>query len=296
MIRALEPRLVREYNDRILHWIHHLRPQILLSFKGLYVEPNTLHVARERGVILYNYYPDRMIFACGTMLEQSLPEYDCIFDTKKYWDGDAKMRIRLRHRVFLPHGYDPELHYVPELTISDGKQFGADAIFIGTYTEYKRSILSGLKRLCPTLQLQVWGNQWDRCGAPELKASIAGSAIEGRSYTKAIKAAKINLAIMGVNPGAKDETTTRTYEIPACGGFMLHERTAELTELFVEGEEVACFDSVEELAEKVEFYLAYPEERERVAAGGHRRCVPAYSYDIRMQTILDWYRQKRTGD
>jgi spore maturation protein CgeB len=70
---------------------------------------------------------------------------------------------------------------------------------------------------------------------------------------------------------------------------MLHERTPELAELYEEGKEVDCFGSVEELAEKVDYYLAHPGERERIAVAGHRRCVPAYSYDQRMLQILEFY-------
>jgi spore maturation protein CgeB len=110
-------------------------------------------------------------------------------------------------------------------------------------------------------------------------------------YSKIIAASRINLAIMGVSKLALDETSTRTYEIPAVGGFMLHQRSPELLELFGEGKEVATFGSVQELAEKIDYYLAHPEEREATAAAGHRRCVPAYSYDVRMEYILGYYRQ-----
>jgi spore maturation protein CgeB len=94
---------------------------------------------------------------------------------------------------------------------------------------------------------------------------------------------------MGITPAARDETTTRTYEIPACGGFMLHERSPELQGLFEEDKEVACFASGRELAEKIEYYLAHPEERKAIAAAGHARCVPAYSYDHRVAQILRWH-------
>jgi len=116
----------------------------------------------------------------------------------------------------------------------------------------------------------------------------------GDSYAKAICAAKINLALLsGKVRGSSrgDETTTRTYEIPACRGFMLHERSPELLELYSEGEEVTCFSSPQELAEKIDYYLVHPEEREAIAGAGHRRCVPAYSYDNRMEEILRWHEQ-----
>jgi spore maturation protein CgeB len=72
---------------------------------------------------------------------------------------------------------------------------------------------------------------------------------------------------------------------------MLHERSPELLELYKEGEEVACFSSPQELAEKIDYYLAHPEERDAIAGAGHRRCVPAYSYDNRMAEILRWHEE-----
>jgi spore maturation protein CgeB len=122
--------------------------------------------------------------------------------------------------------------------------------------------------------------------------------VNGSAYARALRAARINVAIMsGPVSGASqgDETTTRTFEIPACGGFMLHERSAELQELFEEDREVACFDGVEELTGKIAFYLANPDARERIARAGHARCVPAYSYDARMQGLLDWHRAFAPG-
>jgi spore maturation protein CgeB len=127
-----------------------------------------------------------------------------------------------------------------------------------------------------------------------VKQFVKGEPLVGDSYTKAICGAKINLALLsGRVQGSSrgDETTTRTYEIPACSGFMLHESSPELLELYKEGEEVACFSSPQELAEKIDYYLAHPEERSAIAGAGHRRCVPAYSYDNRMAEILRWHEE-----
>ena len=73
---------------------------------------------------------------------------------------------------------------------------------------------------------------------------------------------------------------------------MLHERTAEVQELFVEDREFACFGSIDELAEKIEYYLARSDERLAIARRGHLRCVPAYSYDVRMAEMLRWHCQR----
>ena len=56
---------------------------------------------------------------------------------------------------------------------------------------------------------------------------------------------------------------------------MLHERNPDVLELFEEGKEIECYATVEELVEKIDYYLAHPEERKAIAEAGHRRCVPA---------------------
>jgi spore maturation protein CgeB len=170
-------------------------------------------------------------------------------------------------------------------------------VAIATHTAHKEAVLDGLVARMPGVDLRVWGNGWtERCRSARLRPYLEGVALNGTAYARALQAAPVNLAVMsGVVAGASrgDETTTRTFEIPACRGFMLHERSAELAELFVEDRDVACFDGVAELVEKIQFYLAHPDDRERIAAAGHARCVPAYSYDNRMRALLEWHAARR---
>ena len=145
----------------------------------------------------------------------------------------------------------------------------------------------------PKLDLKIWGNLWeDNCRSTEVRNRVCGAALNGMSYTKAVLASRINLALMGVTPEAKDQTSTRTYEIPACGGFMLHPRNAEVLDLYADRSEIVCFDSAREMAEQIDYYLANPEERFAIAQAGYARCVPAYSYEKRMVEILNWHEDR----
>jgi len=295
MRRILEWRLVAEYNAAILRAAETFRPDLLLSFKAQYVLAETLRELRGHGISLYNYYPDTSAFAHGPLLAQSLPEYDCVFYTKRFWNQDVRQRVVLRESAYVRHGYDAAVHRPIELEERDKEQYRSDAVVIATHTKYKEEVLHELLGLRLQLNLTVWGNQWQqRCTSARVKQFIKGEALVGDSYAKAICAAKINVALLsGKVQGSSrgDETTTRTYEIPACRGFMLHERSPELLELYSEGEEVACFSSPQELAEKIDYYLAHQEERDVIAGAGHQRCVPAYSYDNRMAEILLWHEE-----
>ncbi|MBI1748420.1 MAG: glycosyltransferase [Acidobacteria bacterium] len=292
-LRLLERRLIREFNDIILDVASTFRPDLLLAFKGPQVEVGILQSLREQKIALYNYYPDTSAFAHGALLERSLPEYDCVFYTKRFWDRDVQSRIRLRASMFVPHGYDPEVHYSWPLSERDTRQYGHDVGVIGTHTPHKEDLLTELLTMMPNADLRIWGNLWaERCRSPLLKRYIVGSPLLGSDYAKALQAIRINLAIMsGVASGASqgDETTTRTFEIPACGTFMLHERSHEVLDLYEEGKEIACFGSAAELSENIVYYLGHTDEREVIAGAGRRRCVPAYAYDNRMAEILKWH-------
>ena len=288
-LRFARPWLMREYNELVLDAAREFQPDFLLAFKGNLVLPETLRKLREQKIPLYNYYPDRVLLEAGTYLGQSLGEYDCFFDTKRYWDGEAAHKVQVRERVFVPHGYDPEVHKPLVLTDKDKAQYGCDVSLIANWSPTKETTLSELLSVLPGVDLRIWGRNWSRCKNPAILRFVRDWAPTGHQYSRMILAARINLGIMGITPAARDETTTRTYEIPACGGFMLHERTRELQELFEEDKEVACFGSGRELAEKIEFYLSHPEQRKTIAAAGHARCVPAYSYDRRVAQILRWH-------
>src|SRR5262249_32018444 len=107
----------------------------------------------------------------------------------------------------------------------------------------------------------------------------------GHVYANVLRESRVNLGF--VSSSNLDEYTMRTFEIPACGAFMLAERTPTHLELFREGVEAEFFDSVSECAEKIRFYLRKEETRRRIADAGYRRCLADdYSLKGRMTEVL----------
>ena len=48
------------------------------------------------------------------------------------------------------------------------------------------------------------------------------------------------------------------------------------------------FKSPEELFDKVEYYLRHEEERERIAKAGYHKVTACYTYEKKLQKLLEW--------
>ena len=290
---------VRDYNNHIVEQAESWQPEILLAVKGSYVLPETLRALRERGVSTYNYYPDVSVFTHDRHIPKALGQYDRVFTTKSFQIGDLKERLGISNVTFVPHGYSPDVHRPFELTEADKERYGADVSFIGMHSAKKERVIAGLRRALPGVTLRIWGNLWSsRCMSADLGPSVTDRPLWGWAYAKAIQAARVNLAINseGVSGASSgDLMSMRSFEIPACGGFMIHERNEEVRSFYEEDREVVLFDGVEELAEKVRYYLEHERERQAIADAGRRRCVPAYSYDERARACLRLHERAGMG-
>ena len=163
--------------------------------------------------------------------------------------------------------------------------YGAPVGFIGTYERQRAESMLHLAK--NGVSIRIWGNHWPRpwySKHPNLK--IEGRALYGEDYPKAICASQINLAFL--RKANRDQQTDRSMEIPACGAFMLTERTEEHLRLFEEGKEAEFFDTDDELLEKVKYYLERPERCRTIGAAGRLRCLEdGYDKSRRVQSMLE---------
>ena len=111
------------------------------------------------------------------------------------------------------------------------------------------------------------------------------SGLFNEDYARVFRAFKINLCFLRkIND---DLQTSRSVEIPACGGFMLAERTNEHLALFNAGTEADFFSSNEELLALCRKYLEDDGLREQIAKAGRRRTEESdYSNDGMIRDIL----------
>jgi len=246
--------------------------------KGQTILPETLKFVKSNSpsTILISYSPDNMAKRHNQTQQyiESLPYYDLIVTNKSYI-VDPMRNIGAKRVIFENNCFEPTFHYPRSLSKQDILDLGGEVGFVGAWEEARCQSVCYLAD--HGIKVRVFGDgRWQdyRNYNPNLK--IETKVLKGEDYCKSVQAFKISLCFL--RKMNEDRQTTRTVEIPACGGFMLAERTDEHLAMFSENREAAYFETNKELLEKCSYYLTHEEERVKIAEMGHLRCLES-GYD-----------------
>ena len=279
-------------NRKTIEAVGRIRPDLVWIEKGTMIRPETLRRVKESPSRpkLVSYSDDNMVLPHNhsRAYVEGLPHYDCVFTTKaRNADVGELPALGARHVVVVDKAFDPESHRPVALTVAEQREFGADCGFIGTYERERAKAMLYLAQ--NGVAVRVWGNGWEAMHETHpnlhIERRAAVNTDQGPHFTKAVCATKVNLGFL--RKMNFDTQTDRSVEIPACGGFLLAERTDDHRRLFREDEEAVFFSGLDELLAKVRRYLAHDEERQRIAAAGRARCLSGgYSHAERVTFML----------
>lgn len=274
-------------NRRLLAIDGGFAPAVVWVEKGLTLEAATLRALRKRWpeALIVNYSGDDMFNPRNQSRQwrACLRLYDVHVTTKQH-NVPELQAAGARDVLHIDKAFDPFVHRPIEVTPEIRARFGGDVGFIGwPEAERARSMLHLARNGVP---VRIWG-PWERLRLVHPNLRIEGRPLWADDYACAISAFRINLCFL--RKANRDRHTTRSVEIPACGGFMLAERTEEHLRLFEEDREAVYFSTDDELLGKTRYYLEHEEERARIAAAGLRRCwTGGYTYERRLDAVLNY--------
>lgn len=84
----------------------------------------------------------------------------------------------------------------------------------------------------------------------------------------------------------KSQINCRIFEVLGCGGFLLTMDGDNLRDYYQDGKELVIFKSVKDCAQKIKYYLAHDEEREKIARLGYERTMREHTYEKRFNDIF----------
>jgi spore maturation protein CgeB len=275
----------QQLNRALLENAASFAPELILIGKGRWFTPAALEAAKKvSGATLVNWATDDPFNRADNSREliKSIPLYDLYVCTKKGIMSDVQ-RAGCANVAYARFGYKPHIHFPePPATAGERERFSCDVAFVGGCDAHRAAYFEALVAAMPRVKLHLYGGYWER--VPALRSYARGFAV-GRDYRLAVGGARISANL--VRRANRDDHVMRTFEIPACVGFMLAERSDTHEELFFEDREAAFFGSPDEFVTKVRAYLSREEDREKIAAAGHRKITHgAHSYADRLAEIV----------
>lgn len=293
-------------NLAVLDAARDFRPDIVWGEKQEYLHAYTVRALRGMGARLVHFTPDpyfSLYWKRTRLMDEAMGEFDVLVYCKQY--ERAAYEALGKPLLYMPLGYCDEVHR--PLT-SDDPSWSCAVGFLGGWEPRRERLLHAVA--ASGVDLKIWGGYWDflRDGKWTLRRHIIlrqlagedqwrihrddvlartwrGNEVYADDYARALTGSRIGLGFL--RKVVPDQHTTRSFEIPACGSLLLADRTGEHRGFFEEGKEAEFFDSPGELLEKLRYYVAHEDARQRMAEAGRRRCIESgYDYVSRLRGIL----------
>ncbi len=280
---------VKRMNEDVLRLAQQHDVDAVWFDKPLFNRGSTLRQLRALGIATVDYMIDNPFGPRRDpgfrLYVRTIPEYDLHIQQRDV-SVAAYLQRGARRVVKVQTAFEPSVHFPPPAGWSD-RDRTREVSFIGTPYDNRAEFLTQL---------------WQRFHLPIIisgpriwKRKLGGDALaalypkEGElydaQYREGVWKSKINLSFL--THGNQDEYAHKSFEIAACGGFLLAERSPGHSDRFKEDEEAVFFSSIEECAEKCRMYLEDESARARIAAAGQRRAVSCgYDNDTQLAKAL----------
>jgi spore maturation protein CgeB len=239
---------------------------------GELIGPNMMKALRKVSTRIINYNNDDPFGARDKkkwrLYRAAVPNYDLLAVVRPVNVAEAyALGAKKVLQVFMAVD---ELDGPREITPQDRRRFPHEVLFIGTWMPERGPFLQELVKT--GVPLTIYGNDWQKAPEwPTLQTVWRGPAIYGDDYLKAIQLAKVSLGLL--SKGNRDSHTTRTFEIPYCGGLLCAERTPEHLQLYQEDVEAVYWSDAPECIAKCHTLLNDDQMRAAIAENGRRRCL-----------------------
>ncbi len=281
--RLARPLLWRRVSRQTLQVAQEARPELIVVFKGAYLEAET--VARlRRAAPVVNYYPDdpywgvpldpRKTSAQRRDLIDVLGEYTRLYTWERGLVG--KLRGNDVAAAYLPFGADTSVFRPP----LDGGSPDGRIVFVGQHNRWRESKIDAVRRH----RVHLYGPRWRRAARRfGGRHVIHAERAYGRHCARVYAGAAVGLNVL--NAGNMPGHNMRTFEIPASAGAMLATYTEEQAAFFPPGEAALYYGEPDELDAQIERLLADEPLRERLRRNG-LRIARAHDYVRRAREML----------
>jgi spore maturation protein CgeB len=150
-----------------------------------------------------------------------------------------------------------------------------DVNFVGRCYGERQNFIDTLRR--NGINIATFGQGWAN-----------GSRVSQADLIRIYNQSKICLNISFASKEDKNQIKGRDFEAPGCGSLLFTKDTKEIVEYFVPNEEIITYEDANDAAEKIKYYLANENEREKIAKNGYERVMREHTIEKRLLDIFEF--------
>jgi len=276
-----------ENNRKLLELIDREKPDIFqyVAFTDQ-ISKETLKYIKERtSTTSINWFCDDV-----WRFDQFTKEMCWLFDYSICVEEDALIKYeKIGYKNVILSQWATNISLYPKMNLP----FKYDVSFVGQPHGFRREIIAKLEQ--EGIRVATFGygwretpfkRRWNKRYAKYPFLQFNKGRISHDEMIRIFNQSKINLNLSASShESAMDQMKARNFEVPSCGGFLLTGKVPHLENFFDIGKEVAVYTSIEEMIEKIRYYLAHEEERQRIANAGYLRTLRDHTYENRFRDI-----------
>ncbi len=280
-------------SQSILAKVESFEPDMVLAMAQAPLNHQALKRLRRDNVVTAMWFvEDYQLF---TYWKSFAPLYDIFAVIQKGAFFEELQSIGQPNALYLPLAAQPDFHKPVALSSVEKSKFGSDVSFMGAGYPNRRMAFRELVNH----NFKLWGTEWDGDHVLEPLVQLNGARVSPEECVKIFNATKVNLNLHSSIQSQDlvtfgDFVNPRTYELAACGAFQLVDSRSLLTEAFTD-DELATFSSIDELMEKIDYFLGNPDERAVYATNARQRVLADHTYGNRMRSLLEFTAERIEG-
>ncbi len=263
-----DPVLREKLNSELLEEIkkqHSIVPiDILVGyFTNKAILPKTLKEISKLGIIIINFNLDDKLWFRN--VKNLVPYID--LNLTNVPDCFVKYFACGGLATFWPSGGEPSIHKPYDIA------FKYDVSFIGKKYGWRPQFINKLKKQGITIATfgSGWGNKY----------------LTNEEVVKLYSESRINLGFGGIAHSKKLRCIKgRDFEVTMSGGLYLTQHNPELALVYKVGEEILTYKDAIDCAKKIKYYLANPDEAEKIRLAGRKRALKEHTWENRFKDIF----------
>ncbi len=289
-LEQLEGSFLQFISQAIIAQVESFEPDCVISLAQAPMSRNALRRLQKMGIPTAMWFvEDHNVF---TYWRAFAPLYDVFAIIQKEPFLTLLREVGQENALYLPMAALPSFHCPRELSSEEQKTFAADIAFLGAGYPNRRVAFKSLAGR----NFKIWGTEWEGASLLSKHVQQGGRRISAEESVTIYNATKININLHSSVQSSElipagDFVNPRTFELAAIGAFQVVDKRALMLEHFSE-DMLGLFTTMEEMHEKIDYYLKNEQEREIIAKSARLHVLKNHTYEHRMQSLLEFIEQR----